>query len=296
MQKLMIEVRLNERMMREEGNPNVPYVPEEIATDAVACRAAGASIVHFHARKADGSVESDPFVYARTIKLIKERCDVLIHPTLGGEYVTYDASDESRLAHILSLAKNPAEAPHFAPIDVGSANVDPYDPVTKSFQSGDLIYKNCTRTIDYFAQTMTKNHVKPILVCWGIGFLRHSQTLLERNFVSEPAYLYFILGGDNFIHTHPTTPKGLQAMVDFLPKGRVEWTVASYGGNLLKVAAAAISQGGHVAIGIGDYCYNELGQPTNADLVSEIVRIAKELGREVATPAETRKILNITAP
>jgi uncharacterized protein (DUF849 family) len=55
----------------------------------------------------------------------------------------------------------------------------------------------------------------------------------------------------------------------------------------------AIAEGGHVAIGIGDYAYPELGQPTNADLVREIVHMAKLVGREVATPEEARQMLGM---
>jgi 3-keto-5-aminohexanoate cleavage enzyme len=66
----------------------------------------------------------------------------------------------------------------------------------------------------------------------------------------------------------------------------------SYGGNLFGLAAAIISQGGHISIGLGDHPYNELGMPTNADLIRRIVSIAHECGREVATPAEAWQLLN----
>ena len=54
MQKLIIEVRMNEGA-RKDANPHVPYTPGEIVADALACAEAGAAIVHFHARRADGS-------------------------------------------------------------------------------------------------------------------------------------------------------------------------------------------------------------------------------------------------
>ena len=52
MRKLMIEAAINELASKEQ-NPNVPYGPEEVARDAIACAKAGATIVHFHARDAD---------------------------------------------------------------------------------------------------------------------------------------------------------------------------------------------------------------------------------------------------
>ena len=98
---------------------------------------------------------------------------------------------------------------------------------------------------------------------------------------------------DNHLGGHPATLKGLQAHLDFLPPGkRVEWTAMTYGGNLFGLAAAIISQGGHISIGLGDYPYNELGMPTNADLIRRIVAIARECGREIATPAEAWQTLH----
>jgi len=52
--------------------------------------------------------------------------------------------------------------------------------------------------------------------------------------------------------------------------------------------------GGHVAIGIGDYPYPELGLPTNAQLVQHVADLARSLGREVATADEARQMLGIT--
>ncbi len=76
MRKLIIEARVNEFLTREQGNPNVPYTPAEIARDAVACREAGAAIVHFHARKPDGAPEHDTASYAETVRLIRTSSDI----------------------------------------------------------------------------------------------------------------------------------------------------------------------------------------------------------------------------
>ncbi len=71
MRKLIIEARVNEYMMREAGNPNVPYSPEEIARDAVACREAGAAVLHFHARHPDGTPDHAAATYAETVRRIR---------------------------------------------------------------------------------------------------------------------------------------------------------------------------------------------------------------------------------
>jgi uncharacterized protein (DUF849 family) len=93
---------------------------------------------------------------------------------------------------------------------------------------------------------------------------------------------------------HPGTIKGLEAFLDFIPqKDSWQWSVMSYGGNLFPIAAAAIERGGHVSIGLGDYHYRELEFPSNARLVARISQLARDMGREIATPEETRRMLGL---
>lgn len=292
MRKLIIEARVNEYMMREQGNPHVPYSPAEIAEDAVACRQAGASILHFHARTPDGAPEHAIESYAETVGLIRARSDILVHPTLG--YVTLDQPAERRLDHVLDMAKESARRPHFAPMDMGSVNVDRYNAQARRFETGDLIYKNSTATLTYFARHIRAAGLKPYLVSWNIGFTRYAQAFLDMGLIDEPAFLCFCLTDNTFLGGHPGTLKGLQAHLDFLPSDRrIEWTVVNFGGNLFSLAGAVIAQGGHISIGLGDYAYPELGQPTNADIIARIANMARELGREIATPDEAKAILRM---
>ena len=292
MAKLIIEARVNEYMMRDQGNPHVPYTPDEIMADAIACRKAGASIVHFHAREADGRPEHGLESYAQTVAAIRGSSDILVHPTLGD--VTLEASPTQRLAHILEMIKEPAKGPHFAPADMGSLNLDVYNPQGRRFDTLERVYKNSTGTLTYFCETMRLAGVKPYLTCWNIGFTRCAAAFIDLGIVEEPAFVSLILTDNSFLGGHPGTLKGLQAHIDFLPaERRVVWTVINYGGNLLALAAAVIAAGGNISIGIGDYTYPELGHPTNAELVERVVAIARDVGREVATPEETKQMLEM---
>ena len=292
MHKLIIEARVNEYMMREQGNSNVPYTPAEIAADAVACRNAGASILHFHARKPNGEPEHGADSYADTVRRIRQSSDILVHPTLG--YATLDKPAEERLAHILEMAKDPATGPHIAPLDTGSVNVDRYNAQARRFETTNMIYKNSTETLMYFAENIRKAKLKPYAVSWTVGFTRYVSAFMDMGLIDEPALLCFCLTDNTFLGGHPGTLKGLQAHLDFLPEGkRVEWTVVNFGGNLFALAGTIISIGGHISIGLGDYTYNELGQPTNAEIVKRVAEIAREVGREVATPDEARQILGM---
>jgi uncharacterized protein (DUF849 family) len=288
--KLIIEVRVNEYAMRE-GNRNVPWTAEEIGRDARAIRDAGASILHFHARKPDGSPAHGTQDYAAVIKAIRANSDLLVHPTLGQHTL---GGQEERIKHVVELSKEPGLRPDIVGIDTGSTNIDIYDAGTKSFRTANKVYVNAHDTLMLFCRTLRECGVKPCLVAWTGPFLRSADALLDMGLTSEPAYALFVHCEGGLLGGHPATPSGLRAYLDHLPPNRrMEWTVCCKDGNLFTSAMQAIQLGGHVAIGIGDYDYPELGQPTNADLVEEIVHMARLVGREVATPPETREMLGL---
>lgn len=291
MKKLIIECRVNEYAPRSR-NPNVPWSTAEIAGDAAAVREAGASVVHFHARKPDGSPEHAYESYRDTVRAIRQASDILIHPTLG--YVTLNAPAAERLSHIRRMVEE-GSAPDIAPMDMGSTNVSVLDETGRYIpELEERVYQNSTATLHYFADHIRQYRLKPYLQVWNISFMRELNQFFKLGWLDAPVFAEFVCTDNHCIGGHPGTAKGLQAFIDFLPAGvPVEWTVCNYGGNLLPLVAQAISQGGHVSIGLGDYHYNELGTPNNAELVARVADIARSLGREVATPSEARQILGI---
>lgn len=290
MKKLIIEVRVNEYAMRDE-NPNVPWLADEIARDAEAIAKAGASILHFHARKADGSPAHDYESYANIIRGIRNASDLLVHPTLGQITIS---GKESRVAHIFRLCEDPQLRPDFASIDLGSTNIDRYDASQKRFVTTDKAYVNETGTLIYFAETFRKLGVKPAVACWAAPFVRTLEPFFDMGLFSGPTWVVLVHTAGGVFGGHPPTPQGLRAFLDSMPPNRpIEWSVCSKPGNLFPTAAQAIQLGGHVSIGIGDHPYTELGAPTNAELVRRIVELAKSCGREVATPEEARRMLAI---
>ena len=291
MNKLIIEARVNEYAMRDR-NPNVPWTPDEITGDAAECREAGAAIVHFHARQSDGAPGHDAGLYAESIARIHETSDIRVHPTLG--FVTLDAPPEEQVGHVVELAREPRTRPDFAPMDTGSTNIDRYDAQNRRFFTTDLIYKNSTGTLQHFAKQIGRAGIKHILVSWNIGFTRQALALMDLGLVPEPAFLLFVLTDGEVLAGHSGTEAGLDAHLAFVPEDRrIEWAVCNFGGDMLPLVEKIIAAGGHVSIGLGDYPYDELGQPSNADLVRRVSEQARAMGREVATPEETRAILEM---
>lgn len=298
MDKIIIEARINELAPRS-ANPNVPFLPSEIVSDAKACYDAGASILHYHGRDADGAPDHGPACYLETNAGIREACPILIHPTLG--YVANDADAMGRFAAIEEMMKDPKTAPDFAPMDVGSVNVDWWNPAESQFDTTNLIYKNSTETLLHFAERIKHHNLKHYLVSWNVSFTRQIEAFLKMRVIPEPAHILIVLTDGIMLAGHPGTPEGLDAQTTFLPKAhRATWTVSNYKGDLLLLTEKIIKDGGHISIGLGDYPYTEYSQngrpPTNADVIAKVVEQARALGRDPATVEETRTMLEVGSP
>lgn len=289
MKKLVIEVRMNEAASKA-ANPNVPYTPEEIVADAVACARAGAAVVHFHARNADATESSRTDDFRAVIEGIRDQCDVLVHPTLGR--FREGLGSDSRTAHLREMIEQSNLRPDIAPLDLGSNNLDMWDPAARQFIGDGFVYRNTTLDLRQMATQLTGWGITPQLAIWSVPALRLMGAMMEAGYLPEPAYPVLFLSSERFLAGHPATSLGLRAFLDAMPAGkRVEWSVLVHGQSMLAILPEVIGLGGHVSIGLGDHSYAELGQPGNAQLVERVVEVARLMGREIATPEEARDML-----
>jgi len=290
--KLVIEVKQNEGAMRDL-NPHVPWTAEEIGEDAAACRAAGASLVHFHPRHADGAPDTSAGGTAAALRAIRERSDVLTLPAAAN---AHGAPPAARIANVTQIAGDGATRADFLGVEMGGANLDMWDPRERRLLSEGRAFANDNAAIRELLDAAREHGFAPYLVAFNVSWMRAIEVALDAGWAGEPAVVGVILGGERFVAAHPATLRGLDALVDFLPAGRrVEWIACAHGANALAIAAAAIARGGHVGIGLGDHPYPELGRPTNAELVARVADMARAMGREVAAPDEARELLGAVA-
>jgi uncharacterized protein (DUF849 family) len=288
---MIIEARINEYAMRDD-NPHVPWTPDEIAETAARCYAEGASIIHFHARNADGSPLHGAAAYGEIIRKIRARCDVLVHPTLG--WFSNDGDPAGRIDAITALAADPATRPDIAPIDTGSTNLELFDAASGAFTHADRVYRNQTDTLLHYARELRRVGVKPNVVCWSVGFQRRAMAMLQAGELSGPLWMLMNMTDGPYLTGHPGTEIGLEAHLKFLPReAPIEWASNIVGGNLIDLVEMSAMRGGHVAPGIGDYPYVELGSPPNELIIRRAVAIARAAGREIASVAETRDLLGL---
>lgn len=272
MEKLIITCALTGAEVTKQDNPGLPVTPGEIAKAAAEVREAGASIVHLHARYNDGTPTQDKGVYAEIMNRIRAAGnDIILQVSTGGA-VGMEADERIQPVHL---------RPEMATLTTGSVNF------------GTDVFLNTPSDIERFAMAMQACEVLPELEIFDVGMIRTARTLIKKGLVPEGAPFDFVMGVPGGI---PGTPQDLLHLVDSLPKG-ARWSVAGIGRTQLPLATMAILLGGNVRVGFEDNIYYAKGvlAESNAQLVARIVRLAKELGREVATPAEARVMLGIPA-
>jgi len=280
---VVITARVNEVAGRGT-NPNVPWSPEEIAAAAAACVEAGAAIVHFHGRNPDGSPTASADMLAETVERINDACDAVTMCTLGAGT---NATREQRLASLADAAAKP----DLAPVDLGSFNLDPYDPKSRSFAIEEGTYLNTVGTVRYLTEGVRAAGVTPAAICWSVGSARLLGALIEQGTWATPVYAELVLS-DRLLSVHPATADGLDALRRFLPAVPMAWTVECVLGSALSMVDWVVAAVGGLAFGLGDHPYTELGTPTNAEVVAAIADRVRALGRRPATPPEVREYLH----
>lgn len=291
MDPLIIEARVNEYATRKK-NPNVPWLPREIAANATECFEAGASIVHFHGRGADGAPDNRFETCRDTVAAIRQSSPILVHPSLG--YLTTSSSLDERFSVMQQLIGDPGTRPDFAPMDMGSVNADLFDDRAPSFRQPGSVYLNKTDMLLGLATKMRGAQIKPSLVAWNVSFVRLIGAFADMSLLDVPLFVSLVLTDKILISGHPGTADGLDAYLAFLPRNHpVAWAVTYIGGSMDRLLDKIILAGGHIQVGLGDYHYGENGSPTNAHVIANVVRRATSLGRPVASVSDVRRILRL---
>jgi 3-keto-5-aminohexanoate cleavage enzyme len=288
MSKVIIESAINGNALKKL-NPNIPYSTEDIAQDAIATCRAGAAIIHFHVRDTNtGKWVHDVPLYADVYKRARAGCKALLWPTFPLEG---DAA--KRFSHFVELSKDPATKPDLGAGDMGSVNLVSYSREKKQIRNESMIYCNSYETIRYFLEKSRDLGLRPTLQIFDASFLRAALIFLEEGVLTEPLLLKFYLGGPELPFGLPPTLKSLEAYLDMIKDVRANWFAATLGGDNLPLVPLIVSLGGHVRIGLEDYQYAREGQPTNAQLAERAAGVIRAMGHEVATPEETREILEV---
>lgn len=273
--KLIINAALTGAVPTRADTAHVPLTPEEIVADALACAAAGASVLHLHARDAMGQPTWEPDVYRRILAPIRQaRPELILCVSTSGRR----EQDVERRAAVLDLDGD--AKPDLASLSAGSMNFV------------NEVSVNQPATIQELARRMSDRGIKPELEFFEPGMIHYAKYLTRKGYLKSPWYANVLLGS---LGTSPADMRNLSHMVDMLPPDTI-WFGAGIGRFQLQVNAAAIVMGGHVRVGLEDNLHYDVGRTqleTNARLIERLVQIAALMERDVASPAEARQIIGL---
>ena len=249
-----------------------PLTPQDVARQVVACEKAGASMVHMHVRDQQGEQTEDITDFSATLDLIRQDSDIVIQGSTGG---LTDLTLEQRC---VALEDKRVEA---ASLNMGSVNF------------GEDVYVNRMPDIRYWARRMAEARVVPELEIFAAGMLPAYLQLVDEGVLKAPYCIGFVLGVRWAL---PANAETLLFMKTLLPEKDVPWGVIHAGMRDFSLLATAVGMGASVVrVGFEDSAYFAPRKTalTNAELVEKIVSLIHQMGFEVASCDEARKILEI---
>jgi uncharacterized protein (DUF849 family) len=278
-------------------SPNLPVTAEEIADAAVEAAAAGAAIVHLHARNPDdGRPDQSPDAFAPILRSIKQRSSVVLNLTTGGS--PYMPVEER-------VRPSAVWKPEVASLNMGSMNFGLF-PMLKRFKdfkyeweramlegSHDLVFRNSFKDIRYALDTLNEAGTRYEFECYDTRHLHNLAYFLSEGLVKPPLFIQTVFGLLGGIGAHPDEVLHMKRTADRLFGTDFRWSALGAGRSQMPIAAMAAAMGGHVRVGLEDSLWLGKGQlaASNAEQVKRVRQIVEGLGLTIATPDEAREIL-----
>ena len=270
----IICVAITGSVPRKEDNPAVPITVEEQVESTQAAFEAGAAICHAHVRNDDQSTTSDPEKFARLKEGLETHCPgMIIQFSTGGR----SGAGEER-GGMLPLR------PDMASLTVGSNNFPT------------RVYENPPDLVDWLASEMIAYDIKPEIEAFDLSHIFQAAKMQADGRLKGPAYVQFVMGVKNAMPVdREVFDFYIRTMERLLPDS--EWCAAGIARHQIEVNEWCIAAGGHARTGLEDNIRmnRETLAPSNAALVERVVELCDRYERPVASTAEARQILGLTA-
>lgn len=270
--KIIISAALTGAVTTKKDNPALPTQPDEIVDSAWKCYEAGAACVHIHVRNEDDtpSMRYDRFEEIVT-KLRDQKFPGVINLTSsGGQGFSWD----ERIKPFKELK------PEMASFDAGTMN-----------WLHTVVFMNEPGFLEKCGEVMKEVNVKPEIEVFDMGMLNTAKYYLKKGIIEGPAHFQLCLGAPGGMEA---TTENLVYLVNHLPED-CTWSTFGIGRGANEILLAGIAMGGNVRVGLEDNVYYNKGvlAESNEQFIARVVRIAREMGKEPATPDEAREILGV---
>lgn len=279
--KAILTCALNGVLTNPAQHP-VPFKPQDMADSARQAYDAGAAIVHIHFREQTSGLfpSWDPELARDVVTRIRSACpDMIINLTTG--IVGDDIAGP--------LACLEATRPEMAALNAGSLNY------LKIKSNGDwawppMLFDNPVDKISRFLDAMRDLHITPECECFDTGIVRSIAMFAQNGLLKPPFTVSLVQGVSSGM---PARTDLLPILVDELPP-KTHWQSIVIGReDVWPIHQKTAELGGHLRTGVEDTFYLPDGQKVsgNGQLIDQLAKIARQAGREPASPQEARKIL-----
>jgi len=284
--KVIITVATTGGLHGREANPNLPEQPADIIRNFRECHDAGASVAHIHVRDKRGVTTSDLSVYSEVVDGIMSNCPAMITQVGNGIGLAYEDPAKEGKPFTLEERMRLLEiqpAPDQLTLNLGTFHFE--------HKNSEFLFPNSKRWNAEFVKGCRARNIDNELEVYDLSHIQNALDLVDRGALKPPLHFSFVLGIKGAI---PASPANLLAMLDAIPEGST-WQIVSIGKYQLPLSTMALALGGNIRVGMEDNVYFTHGvlAVSNAQLVERAVRIARELGREIATPEEAREMLHL---
>jgi 3-keto-5-aminohexanoate cleavage enzyme len=270
----IITVAITGSVPQKADNPAVPItVAEQIASTHAAFEA-GATLVHAHVRKDDGTPTSDPERFAELVAGVRKHCPgMIIQLSTGGR------SGAGRERGGMIPLK-----PDMCSLSTGSCNFPT------------RVYENSPDLVDWLAAEMQAHRVKPEIEAFDLSMMFKAVEMQKAGKIDGPLHVQFVMGVKNAM---PVDRETFEFYVTTLKRLAPDatWTGAGIGRDQITLNRWSLELGGHCRTGLEDNVRLDRATlaPSNAALVERVAAMAHEYGRRPATVAEARRILRLAA-
>ncbi|MHA1193941.1 MAG: 3-keto-5-aminohexanoate cleavage protein [Promethearchaeota archaeon] len=294
--KVIITAAITGGIHGKWANPSLPISAEEQAQTALECYEAGASIVHIHVRAEDGQNTPDLKYYNKTIKLIGEKCSIIrqIGNGIGARVLEHHFTTKSGKKRMTTEIVQPSLEER-----LNLLNIDP-KPEMHTINAGSFefrtpyggsLFKNPQDFNRKYLKRCKKKGFGIEIEVYDVSHISNVLEFVETGLLEPPLHFSIVLGIKGGA---PATMENLLHMVNQIPEGST-WQVVTVGKYNLRTTVSAMCMGANIRTGLEDTIYYRKGElaQSNAQLVKRMARIAKDIGREIATVDDTKKYLGL---
>lgn len=287
--KVVISVATTGGLHGKEANPNLPEQPQEIIRHVKDAYAAGASLAHIHVRDRDGLTSADLGIYREVIQGIVETCPGMVTQVGNGIGVRFENgrnmpgvgfTQEQRM-NLLNITPRP----DMLTVNAGSFHFQ--------HKHTEVLFDNPKRWNAEFIRGCNERGIHTELECYDVSHIENMLKLRDLGVLKGPLHFSLVLGIDGGMSA---SPRNLMTLVDAMPDDS-SWQVVTIGKHQTPLSMIALGMGANIRVGFEDNVYIEQGElaKDNAQFVERAARLVRELGREVATPQETRAMMGLPA-